>query len=80
MDSVEEALKHIAREKEKGADVRLVSFRQFVDWLDAQQPEVLAKLRTLDVGQRPAGGWKEFLKETPPATGTRGGQGVHTAA
>ncbi|MFD7993987.1 polysaccharide deacetylase family protein [Streptomyces mexicanus] len=79
MDSVEEALKHIAREKEKGADVRLVSFRQFVDWLDAQKPEVLAKLRTLDVGQRPAGGWKEFLKETP-ATGTRGGQGVHTAA
>ncbi|CAM5704133.1 MULTISPECIES: hypothetical protein [Streptomyces] len=62
MDSVEEAFKHIAREKEKGADVRLVSFRQFVDWMDAQKPEVLAKLRTLEVGQRPAGGWKEFLR------------------
>ncbi|MER6061887.1 hypothetical protein ABT167_11830 [Streptomyces sp. NPDC001792] len=61
MDSVEEAFKHIAREKEKGADVRLVSFRQFVDWMDVQKPEVLAKLRTLDVGQRPAGGWKQFL-------------------
>ncbi|MEV7812479.1 hypothetical protein AB0P05_17270 [Streptomyces flaveolus] len=62
MDSVEEAFKHIAREKEKGADVRLVSFRQFVDWMDVQKPEVLAKLRTLEVGQRPAGGWKEFLR------------------
>ncbi|MFF4704558.1 hypothetical protein ACWC4D_40445 [Streptomyces sp. NPDC001288] len=61
MDSVEEAFRHMAREKEKGADVRLVSFRQFVDWIDVQKPEVLAKLRTLAVGQKPAGGWKQFL-------------------
>ncbi|WP_328873070.1 hypothetical protein OHT76_24865 [Streptomyces sp. NBC_00287] len=60
MDAVEEALKHIAREKEKGEDVRLVSFRQFVDWLDVQSPEVLDKLRTLEVGQAPAEGWKRF--------------------
>ncbi|WP_086737342.1 hypothetical protein [Streptomyces glaucescens] len=60
MDAVEEALKHIAREKDKGEDVRLVSFRQFTDWLDVQRPEVLAKLRTLGVGQAPAGGWKRF--------------------
>ncbi|PAZ12050.1 hypothetical protein CLM62_32380 [Streptomyces sp. SA15] len=64
MDAVEEAFKHIAREKEKGEDVRLVSFRQFADWLDVQKPEVLAKLRTLEVGQQPVGGWKEFLKDT----------------
>ncbi|MGY4982799.1 hypothetical protein ACWCYL_37615 [Streptomyces sp. 900105755] len=63
MDAVEQAFKHIAREKEKGADVRMVSFRQFVDWMDVQKPEVLTKLRTLDVGQRPAGGWKTFLKQ-----------------
>ncbi|POX56453.1 hypothetical protein C3489_05220 [Streptomyces sp. Ru71] len=63
MDAVEEAFKHIAREKEKGADVRLVSFKQFVDWMDVQKPEVLAKLRTLEVGQRPAGGWKAFLAD-----------------
>ncbi|MEU6810955.1 hypothetical protein ABZ920_18600 [Streptomyces sp. NPDC046831] len=71
MDAVEEALKHMAREKEKGGDVRLVSFRQFVDWLDVQRPEVLARLRTLEVGQRPAGGWGEFLEgtATPSATG-----------
>ncbi|MFI1768688.1 hypothetical protein ACH41H_42565 [Streptomyces sp. NPDC020800] len=62
MDSVEEAFKHIAREKEKGADVRMVSFRQFVDWMDVQKPEVLAKLRTLEVGAQPTGGWKEFLR------------------
>ncbi|MFF4353706.1 hypothetical protein [Streptomyces sp. NPDC001530] len=61
MDAVEAAFKHIAREKEKGADVRLVSFRQFVDWLDVQKPEVLAKLQSLDVGQQPAGGWKSYL-------------------
>ncbi|MFH9981328.1 hypothetical protein ACH4ND_19160 [Streptomyces sp. NPDC017179] len=67
MDSVEEAFRHIAREKEKGADVRMVSFRQFVDWMDVQKPEVLAKLRTLDVGQRPTGGWKEFLGDAPGA-------------
>ncbi|MFG3098461.1 hypothetical protein [Streptomyces sp. NPDC048202] len=67
MDSVEEAFKYIAREKEKGADVRLVSFRQFTDWLDVQRPEVLEKLRTLEVGQKPAGGWKGFLAETQGA-------------
>jgi hypothetical protein len=68
MDAVQEALKYIAREKEKGADVRLVSFRQFVDWMDVQKPEVLDRLRTLDVGQQPAGGWKGFLQETSSAS------------
>ncbi|MFB7108917.1 hypothetical protein [Streptomyces sp. NPDC056291] len=79
MDSVEEAFKHIAQEKEKGADVRMVSFRQFVDWMDVQKPEVLAKLRTLDVGQRPAGGWKEFLGD-PGSTGTPSTEGPSKAA
>ncbi|MEU6099349.1 hypothetical protein [Streptomyces flaveolus] len=64
MDAVENALEHIAREKEKGGDIRLVSFRQFTDWLDVQKPEVLAKLRTVEVGQQPAGGWNAFLKDT----------------
>ncbi|MFG3100088.1 hypothetical protein ACGFZL_06170 [Streptomyces sp. NPDC048182] len=70
MDSVEEALKHIAQEKEKGGDIRLVSFRQFTDWLDVQRPEVLEKLRTVEVGQRPAGGWKALLADTPSGTPT----------
>ena len=50
MDAVEETLKRIAGKP----DVRLVSFRQFVDWLDVQDPAVLAKLRTLEVGESPA--------------------------
>jgi hypothetical protein len=58
MDAVEEALKGMADKK----DVRLVSFRQFCDWLDVQDPQVLAKLRTLEVGQSPAGGWNTFLE------------------
>ncbi|MEU7055013.1 hypothetical protein [Streptomyces sp. NPDC046197] len=76
MDAVEEAFKHIAREKEKGADVRLVSFRQFVDWIDVQKPEVLAKLRTLGVGQQPSGGWKTFLQDV----GTQSTKGTPSAA
>ncbi|MDX3851131.1 hypothetical protein [Streptomyces sp. AK02-01A] len=58
MDAVEEALKGMAGKN----DVRLVSFRQFTDWLDVQDPAVLAKLRTLEVGQAPAGGWNAFFK------------------
>ncbi|RPK81915.1 hypothetical protein [Streptomyces sp. ADI98-10] len=59
MDAVEEVIKKVADKD----DVRLVSFRQYVDWLDAQDPAVLAKLRTLDVGQAPAGGWNTFFKQ-----------------
>ncbi|MER5729620.1 hypothetical protein ABT084_14985 [Streptomyces sp. NPDC002138] len=57
MDAVEEALKSMADK----SDVRLVSFRQFTDWLDVQDPKVLAKLRGLAPGQPPTGGWKSFL-------------------
>ncbi|MEU8683993.1 hypothetical protein [Streptomyces sp. NPDC048611] len=59
MDAVEDAIKHIANEQTR--DVRLVSFRQFTDWIDAQDPEVLHKLQRIPVGQRPAGGWKAYL-------------------
>ncbi|MEU4892404.1 hypothetical protein AB0B12_11220 [Streptomyces sp. NPDC044780] len=31
------------------------------DWLDAQNPFVLEKLRVLDVGMRPPGGWRHYL-------------------
>jgi hypothetical protein len=36
-----------------------------VDCLDAQDPAVLAKLRTLEVGHAPTGGWREFLAAAP---------------
>ncbi|WP_225850460.1 hypothetical protein [Streptomyces sp. HPF1205] len=58
MDAVQDVLEHISS---LGADdVRMVSFHQFVDWLDAQDPALLARLRTLDVGEQPAEGWKAF--------------------
>ncbi|MER7704188.1 hypothetical protein ABTX81_14960 [Kitasatospora sp. NPDC097605] len=56
MNAVEDVIKAIAGRPE----VRLVSFRQLVDWLDAQDPAVLRKLRTLGPGQAPAGGWESF--------------------
>ncbi|MEV1045149.1 hypothetical protein [Streptomyces sp. NPDC049916] len=59
MDAVEEVIRKVAGKK----DVRLVSFRQFVDWLDVQDPAVLTKLRSLEVGQAPAGGWNSFFKQ-----------------
>ncbi|MFB7914788.1 hypothetical protein [Streptomyces sp. NPDC056061] len=59
MDAVEATLKKIAGKP----DVRLVSFKQFVDWLDVQTPAVLDKLRSLGVGQAPAGGWNAFFKQ-----------------
>ncbi|MFG3254269.1 hypothetical protein [Streptomyces sp. NPDC048172] len=57
MDAIENVMKTVCRKK----GVRCVSFRQLADWLDAQDPRVLAKLRTLEVGERPAGGWRSFL-------------------
>jgi hypothetical protein len=81
MDAVEEAFKYIASLGQR--DVRMVSFRQFVDWLDAQDPAVLARLRRLDVGEQPPGGWQEFLTpasatSTGTATGTSGRTGPAT--
>ncbi|MEU9409606.1 hypothetical protein AB0E08_28475 [Streptomyces sp. NPDC048281] len=46
-------------------EVRCVSFRQLADWLDAQDPQVLAKLRTLNVGEAPRPGWESFLSGRP---------------
>ncbi|MFE0515810.1 hypothetical protein [Streptomyces sp. NPDC058964] len=63
MDAVEEAIGRMAEHD----DVRFVSFRQLVAWLEAQDPAVLRTLRTLSPGQAPTGGWEEFLG----AAGTR---------
>jgi hypothetical protein len=57
MDAVADAARQMAQHD----SVRFVSFRQLVEWLDAQTPAVLDKLRTLSVGQQPTGGWAEFL-------------------
>ncbi|WP_406184151.1 hypothetical protein [Streptomyces sp. NBC_01006] len=57
MDAVEEALKGMSDKK----DVRLVSFRQFTDWIDVQDPKLLTRLQELAPGQPPAGGWNTYL-------------------
>ncbi|MDH6225789.1 hypothetical protein [Streptomyces sp. MJP52] len=57
MRAVEEVVTQVCTQPE----VRCVSFRQLADWLDAQDPRTLDKLRTLGVGQAPLEGWQSFL-------------------
>ncbi|GGT38384.1 hypothetical protein [Streptomyces purpureus] len=61
MRAIEETIAKVCVQK----DVHCVSFRQLADWLDAQDPAVVAKLRTLKVGQAPAGGWETFMAAQP---------------
>ncbi|MDT0445387.1 polysaccharide deacetylase family protein [Streptomyces johnsoniae] len=56
------AIEAVIKELCPREDVQCVSFRQLVDWLDAQNPAVLERLRTLGVGERPEGGWATFLR------------------
>ncbi|MEE1930268.1 hypothetical protein V1J52_19120 [Streptomyces sp. TRM 70351] len=65
MRAVEDVIKTVCVQEE----VRCVSFRQLVDWLDAQDPRVLRKLRTLGVGEQPRKGWGTFLASAPRAAG-----------
>lgn len=47
--------------------MKCVSFRQLADWLDAQDPTVLEKMRGLGGGEAPPGGWTAFLAAEPTA-------------
>ncbi|MFI2783679.1 hypothetical protein [Streptomyces sp. ALB3] len=62
MRAIEETIKTVCTKQ----DVQCVSFRQLADWLDAQDPEMLARLGTLKVGQKPEPGWTAFLAGTTP--------------
>ncbi|MFF9915062.1 hypothetical protein [Streptomyces sp. NPDC013457] len=64
MRAVEETIATVCVQK----DVKCVSFRQLADWLDAQDPTVIAKMRTLKVGEAPKGGWTTFLTAPQPLT------------
>lgn len=57
MDAVSDAVKQMAQHP----DVRFVSFRQLIDWIEAQDPKVLSWLQTLSVGTKPTGGWADYL-------------------
>ncbi|MFF9130448.1 hypothetical protein [Streptomyces sp. NPDC014806] len=61
MRAVEDVVKEVCNKP----DVRCVSFRQLADWLDAQDPQTLAKLRSLEVGEAPKQGWEAFLSGHP---------------
>ncbi|MEV5347445.1 hypothetical protein [Streptomyces achromogenes] len=61
MRAVEEVVKEVCTKPE----VRCVSFRQLADWLDAQDPRTLARLRSLEVGEVPRQGWASFLSGSP---------------
>ena len=65
-----QAHRRVAQEDGEYDDIRFVSFRQLVAWLEAQDPAVLRKLRTLAPGQSPLGGWAEFLGTPASATAT----------
>ncbi|MFJ9802593.1 polysaccharide deacetylase family protein [Streptomyces wuyuanensis] len=69
MRAVEQTIGYVCVQR----DVRCVSFRQLVDWLDAQDPEVLKRLRTLPVGRAPRGGWKNFLTTASSGSDKPGG-------
>ncbi|MFF7980235.1 hypothetical protein ACFZDK_14055 [Streptomyces sp. NPDC007901] len=61
MRAIDEVVQDVCNKPE----VRCVSFHQLADWLDAQDPKVLAKLRTLNVGEAPRPGWASFLSGRP---------------
>ncbi|MFJ4524517.1 hypothetical protein ACIP4Y_26825 [Streptomyces sp. NPDC088810] len=61
MRAVEDVVKEVCTKPE----VRCVSFHQLADWLDAQDPQTLARLRTLKVGEAPRQGWASFLSGRP---------------
>ncbi|GGS31811.1 hypothetical protein Snoj_34820 [Streptomyces nojiriensis] len=56
MKAVEDVMKDVCPRQ----DVRCVSFRELADWLDVQDPKVLAQLRTLDPAQAPD--WTQLIK------------------
>jgi hypothetical protein len=73
MRALDEVIERVCNKPE----VRCVSFRQLADWLDAQDPQTLAKLRTLNVGQAPKPGWESFLTGTGrPAPAPKGVPGA----
>ncbi|WP_425543504.1 hypothetical protein [Streptomyces luteireticuli] len=56
MKAVEDVVKSVC----KRDGVRCVTFKQLADWLDVQDPQVLAKMRALDPAQSPD--WKSLVK------------------
>lgn len=64
MRAVEETIKTVCVKD----GVRCVTFKELADWLDAQDPQTLERLRELGVGQKPATGWQSYLTAPKPPT------------
>jgi hypothetical protein len=75
MRAIEETIERVCNRP----DVRCVSFRQLADWLDAQDPAVLDKLRRLKVGEAPKAGWAAYLA-TEPSPAPKGAPGAPRAS
>lgn len=60
MRAIEETIETVCTKQ----GVRCVSFKQLADWLDGQDPAMLAKLGTLKVGEAPEKSWASFLGGT----------------
>jgi hypothetical protein len=56
-----QAIEDVMRSVCKRQGVRCVSFKQLADWLDAQDPKVLDKLRMLDPAESPD--WPTYTKQ-----------------
>ncbi|WP_030743300.1 hypothetical protein [Streptomyces sp. NRRL S-31] len=56
MKSIDQVVKNVCTKK----GVKCVSFRELADWLDAQKPQTLAALRSLDPAQSPD--WSAVVK------------------
>ncbi|WP_280715908.1 hypothetical protein [Kitasatospora sp. MAP5-34] len=54
------AVEDVMRDVCKRDGVRCVSFKEMADWMDVQDPKVLAQLRQLDPGQAPD--WTSIIK------------------
>ncbi|MCF3131359.1 hypothetical protein [Streptomyces olivochromogenes] len=57
MKSIDQVVKNVCTKK----GVKCVSFRELAAWMDAQKPETLANLRSLDPAQSP-GNWSAVVK------------------
>lgn len=56
MKAIEDVMRNVCTKPQ----VQCVSFKELADWLDAQDPNVLAQLRQLDPGQAPD--WSTVIK------------------
>ncbi len=77
MNAVEAAMRELSQKP----GVQFVSHKQLCDWMDMQDPAVIAALQALPTTQQPKGGWESFMvKPTPTSTPTSAKASATTAS